>query len=77
MHLHDFDDGLIYRRQFAIGPREFQFVPGCVASKIGTRLILTAHPDLLTQQVVDGDRSLTLLGYILDPHSPTPMIPPF
>src|SRR5262245_44970525 len=64
------EDRLLFRRQFIIGPR---FVEGFDAWRritIGSRFCLLAHPDLPITQPADGDRSLTLLGYALDPDDP-------
>jgi hypothetical protein len=57
---------LLYRRQFVIGPRLLEEFPSWTRLTIGP-FCVTAHPDLSTCQVSDGEFSLLLLGYILDP----------
>jgi hypothetical protein len=59
-------DRLLYRRQFVIGPRFLEEFSWWKRLTIGP-FCLIAHPDLPTCQVSDGERSVTLLGYILDP----------
>src|SRR5918996_3087606 len=60
-------DALLYRRQFVIGPRLVDDFPSWKRLSIGKRFCITAHPDLSTCQVSDGESSITLLGYVLDP----------
>jgi len=60
---------LRWRRQFLLGPR-FLDVPGWTRLELGPRCRLTAHPDLPVVHQADGDRSVTLLGYLLDPERP-------
>jgi hypothetical protein len=38
--------------------------------KVGSSICLTVHPDLDAYQAVDGDKSITLLGFMLDPDHP-------
>lgn len=59
-------DRLLYRNQFVIGPRPVD-VPSWVTISIRPTVAVTAHPDLLWYQAVDGRRSVTLLGFMLDP----------
>ncbi len=61
------EEVLLYRRQFVVGPCFLDSFPSWKRLRIGARFCLTAHPDLSTCQVSEGDRSITLLGYILDP----------
>ena len=61
------EEVLLYRCQFVIGPRFVDGFPSWKRLTIGTRFRVTAHPDLSTCQVSEGEFSLTLLGYILDP----------
>ena len=61
------EEALLYRRQFTIGPR---FLDGFTSWKrlaVGGQFCATAHPDLSTCQVSDGEFSITLFGYLLDP----------
>lgn len=60
---------LLYRNQFVLGPRHVDF-PGWTKLQIRPDLIVTVHPDLMYCQAVDGLRSLTLLGFMLDPENP-------
>lgn len=61
---------LLFRRQFALGPYFVDALPWWKRLRVGKHLCLTVHPDLNTHQCVREERSLTLLGYILDPHNP-------
>jgi hypothetical protein len=70
MQCHAIDDRLLYRRQFVIGPRSVSCIPRATSIKVGRSCVLTAHPDLHTKQVTEANRSLTLLGFILDPQCP-------
>jgi len=63
-------DRLIYRRQFVLGPRPVNFLPSHNVAEIGKYFYLTTHFDLNTIHIVEGNRSLSLLGFILDPHHP-------
>jgi hypothetical protein len=56
----------LYRRQFAIGPRFLEAFPSWKRVTIGS-FCVTVHPDLPICQVSEGEYSVTLLGYILDP----------
>jgi hypothetical protein len=60
---------LLYRNQFVLGPRHVAF-PGWTKLQIRPDLVVTAHPDLMHYHAVDGLRSLTLLGFMLDPEDP-------
>ena len=59
----------LYRcNQFVLGP---EFAPGLedwTQVVVGPRLKLTAHPALNVIQVTTGTKSLTLLGFLLDPY---------
>jgi hypothetical protein len=61
------EPALLYRRQFVIGPRFVDGFPAWQRLTIAGRFCVTAHPDLSTCQVSDGQSSITLLGYVLDP----------
>ena len=61
---------LSFRRQFVLGPHFLEHFPHWKRITVRTRVFITAHPDLGTWQVVDGDTSVTLLGFILDPAHP-------
>ncbi|MDH3280282.1 MAG: hypothetical protein OEQ18_04030, partial [Gammaproteobacteria bacterium] len=56
--------------QFVLGP---EFAPGLedwTQVVVGPRLKLTAHPALNMVQVENGKKTLTMLGYMLDPGAP-------
>lgn len=64
------EEKYLFRRQFILGDR---FIPDLTTwnrCKVNGHLFLTAHPDLPVTQAEEANRSLTLLGYILDPLSP-------
>lgn len=61
---------LRYRRQFVLGPAFADDAPGWTRLTVTDRARVTAHPDLETCQVSDGRKSITLLGYLLDPDHP-------
>jgi len=61
--------GLLFRRQFILGPGELEGFPSWQRLRIGTRR-LAVHPDLPVHQVAGERASLTLLGYALDPGDP-------
>lgn len=61
---------LLFRRQFILGPRFVEELASWKRINVGATLCLTVHPDLNTCQVVQGNRSITLLGYVLDPDHP-------
>jgi hypothetical protein len=52
-----------------LGPWHVDF-PGWTKLQIRPNLVVTAHPDLMCCQAVDGLRSVTLLGFMLDPENP-------
>ena len=56
--------------QFICGPRFIDSFSGWQQIKITDGALLTAHPELTITQVKENDRSLTMLGYALDPYSP-------
>ena len=61
----------LYRRQYLLGPRSPEGFENWNGIRIGGNLFLHTHPDLSVTAVHDGDRSLYLLGYILDPFHPS------
>ena len=61
---------LRFRHQFAIGPSYIDQFLGCQKFEITASLHLTAHPDLNVCQIASGGKSLTLLGYLIDPNRP-------
>jgi len=61
---------LLYRRQFFLGPEYIEHLPAWTRNEISPGLRLSTHPDLQVTHMESGGRSLTLLGYILDPTEP-------
>jgi hypothetical protein len=61
---------LLHRRQFVLGPSYVENFPSWKRISIGDSLCITAHPELNTHQSVQGNKSITLLGYILDAERP-------
>lgn len=63
-------DRLLYRRQFLIAPEPISGAPGWRRAEVANTYHVAAHPDVDLCQVADGRRSLTLIGFILDPDNP-------
>jgi len=61
---------LLYRRQFILGPRFVDVLPSWQKIPISESLCLTAHPDLHVCRAAENDKSVTVLGDLLDPNSP-------
>ncbi len=61
---------LLYHGQFVLGPRFVENLEEWKRVKITRSVYLTAHPDLNVCQVTDGEKSITLLGFMLDPYDP-------
>lgn len=61
---------LLYPNQFILGPRYVERLPSWQRVQINESFYLTMHPDLQIFKTVHGDKSLTLLGFILDPDHP-------
>jgi len=61
---------LLFRRQFVLGPRFLDGFPSWTRIDLRAGLHLTVHPDLPTSRASGAHDSITLLGYILDPHHP-------
>jgi hypothetical protein len=61
---------LQFRSQFVLGPYFIEKLASWKKIKIGTGICITVHPDLNTYQAVNKEKSVTLLGYILDPNNP-------
>lgn len=63
-------DRLRYRRQFVLGPQFIDGFPEWTRMEIGGGSHLSVHPDLEVTRAVDAGRSVTMLGYVLDPNDP-------
>ncbi|MEW5983874.1 MAG: hypothetical protein AB1806_16095 [Acidobacteriota bacterium] len=61
---------LLFRRQFYLGPRHLDQFPSWTRVGVGDTYCLTAHPDLGVAHATDGRKSVTLVGYMLDPAEP-------
>ncbi len=61
---------LLFAGQFVLGPSFAGHFAGWQKIDIDGALKLTIHPDLACTRVTDGQRSLTLVGHILDPLAP-------
>ena len=60
----------LYRRQYIVGPRFINSLPGWEYIKITDRYFLTVHPDLPVTREYRNSDFIILLGYILDPYNP-------
>lgn len=69
-HNPDALEMLLGRRQFFLGPEHLPYVPAWKRLSVDDTYRLTVHPDLDVYQATDGNKSITLLGYILDPRHP-------
>lgn len=61
---------LLFRRQYLLGPAFIDQLSSWSRIAIEGVGYLTFHPDLRVTQVSSCEKSLTLLGYILDPNQP-------
>ncbi len=61
---------LQFRRQFFLGPEFITGFPAWTRIQVGTEHCLTVHPDLEFYQATNKNKSITLLGFILDPNNP-------
>ena len=64
-------NNLLYCNQFVLGPVFVDTLPGWQQKSVGESFCLTAHPDLNIIQARAEKRSITLLGFILDPADPS------
>jgi len=60
----------MYASQFFIGPDFLENKEGWKRTELSQGLRLTAHPELPVSRIVNGDLSLTLIGFMLDPDAP-------
>jgi hypothetical protein len=61
---------LLYRRQFFLGDHYLEGFPTWNRREVAGRHRISAHPDLPMTHVEHEQRSLTLLGFLLDPDDP-------
>lgn len=62
---------LLHINQFILGPSAARGLSDWRHLDVGSKLVLSSHPELNVTHVQDGNRALTLIGYILDPLSPS------
>jgi hypothetical protein len=60
-------ESLLYSGQFILGPSFVENLDGWQRLSLGSALRITAHPELSLCQRSGGGRSLTLIGYLVDP----------
>lgn len=62
----------LFQNQFILGPEAIVATGECRHVAVGPGLVLSAHPSLLVERAssAGGEKSLTLLGYMLDPDNP-------
>lgn len=63
-------DKLLFRNQFVLGPHYIHSFDGWNGAQINGRIFITSHPNLNICQVSSGPKSITLMGYIIDPRNP-------
>ncbi len=61
---------LLFRRQYIIAPHSTRTLEGWSELDIGNGYLASAHPHLNTTVARYGDRTIILLGYLLDPVNP-------
>lgn len=63
-------NNLTWRRQFVLCPGAHEVVVGWPSHAVSRGMNVFVHPDLPFVRVDSGERSLLLLGYVLDPQNP-------
>ncbi|MBE0669588.1 MAG: hypothetical protein IH588_03280 [Anaerolineales bacterium] len=63
-------DRLRYRNQFVLGPRFLENLASWNRTKITGSIVLSTHPELNVCQAVNDGKSITLIGFMLDPENP-------
>lgn len=59
-----------FRRQYVLGPTSQEALSGWHRHRVDDNHVLSVHPDLPYTRVEAGERSIVLLGYVLDPRNP-------
>src|SRR5512137_2574711 len=60
----------LFRRQYLLAPRPIDSFGNWKQIQLSGNYFLTAHPDLPVIAAKRQDRSVHLLGYIIDPYNP-------
>lgn len=60
----------LFPQQYVIGPKFVDCFEFGKKYEIAPSFLITSHPELNVSNIVLGHRSLTLIGYILDPNKP-------
>jgi hypothetical protein len=63
-------EALLYRNQFILGPSFIDELESWKRVRFGKSIYLTVHPGLNVCQATHQDRSILLLGFMLDPEHP-------
>lgn len=61
----------LFRRQFILGPENVFTFPQWKSLQVTAGLYLSTHPDLSVSVASHNDKTIVLLGYILDPYNPS------
>lgn len=61
---------LLFRQQFVMGPRYADGFESWKKHEITQSLVITSHPDLNISHYSKKEKTLTLIGYIIDPNRP-------
>lgn len=61
---------LAFRRQFVLSQSSTDLLPGWIPHQVAGDLVLSVHPDLSYTRADANDRSVLLLGFVLDPRHP-------
>ena len=56
--------------QFILGPRFIDSLVGWQHVDVSDSLKLTLHPEVTVEKKSDGNKSITVIGFILDPQNP-------
>ena len=64
-------DHVRHRNQFVLGPYFYEKPVAWKRTNIAGSVILSSHPDLNVTQATCEDKSITLIGFLLDPYNPS------
>ena len=57
----------LFRRQFILGSHYVESLERWKKVAIDDRMFLTAHPDLEVSKITTEEKTIVLLGYVIDP----------